>query len=832
VRDPSKLGTALSRALARLIVHRPARLAGGVIALVLACAWIIQSRQNFDTEVLNLLPKQFDSLKGLKVLNSEFNQARELTFALRGEPEAVSDFSEHFITNLLREKWVLRALTAPPLESADEIDRLGSLLPTLLLNLEAPAFAEAIKLLEPEAMEQRLHRLRMEIEAGSAKAEMQLSTDPLGLLGAALKPIAGKHGLDQFSLTSPAGTMRLIPVVTNQPSLSQADCKALMNDVETFIRSVRESYDAPAPEVLVTGRSAYVAQISSGMRHDVTVTSTVSIVMVAGLFYLGFRRFLPLLGIIATLGLSCFLAFSFGSLAFENLNMIAIAFCSILVGLGDDFSLLLYTRYLQARTASEAHEQAIATSILEVGPGILYVCAATGIGFLALLLSGSAGFAQLGTLIAIGIVLCGMLMLSVFFLFIRPQFPNDRPDPFGNFVAAYVKRVVRAPWRFAGPMIGLFIAVVAVSLLPLRTLKFDTSPRSLEPKNSAAAIALKAITEGMAGAAQPVVVMVDATTPEQSYDRWSKLNSHFEALVEDGVLAGYSTPLGFIISPARVRANQATLSQLDLTGAQQAFEKILVQEGFEPSAFVRSLELFPKLEAAAFSTTTPNLKQILPPNSSWWFLIDRYLSILSPTAVAYLKPSGPLETSEAQDDFEQKLRASGVPMLVTGWSYAMVSLVPWAKHELILFSSIVGMLILILLGIAYRQWKPWIIHTGSLAFAIAGTIATLKVAGVQINMLNALAFPLILGVGVDYGLHVLFAARERSRRDESLLGVIKPLVICGLTTITGFGSLMLARNPALSGLGTVCALGVAWCLASSLLFVLPLAVASNRQREL
>jgi predicted RND superfamily exporter protein len=193
-----------------------------------------------------------------------------------------------------------------------------------------------------------------------------------------------------------------------------------------------------------------------------------------------------------------------------------------------------------------------------------------------------------------------------------------------------------------------------------------------------------------------------------------------------------------------------------------------------------------------------------------------------------LKPTQPLDTAEAQAAMEEKLKASGVPMRVTGWSYAMISLVPWAKRELVVFSSSVGALILLLLGIAYRQWNAWLIHAASLLVALGGTVATLKVAGLQINMLNALAFPLILGVGVDYGLHVLFAARDKQSQAENLLGVLKPLVICGLTTITGFGSLMLARNPALSGLGTVCALGVGWCLASSLLFVLPLAVLGNR----
>jgi predicted RND superfamily exporter protein len=39
--------------------------------------------------------------------------------------------------------------------------------------------------------------------------------------------------------------------------------------------------------------------------------------------------------------------------------------------------------------------------------------------------------------------------------------------------------------------------------------------------------------------------------------------------------------------------------------------------------------------------------------------------------------------------------------------------------------------------------------------------------------------------------------------------------------MTGFGSLVFARNPALSGLGLVCAVGVFWCLATSLLFLIP-----------
>jgi predicted exporter len=305
------LSIALSRKLARVIVRRPLWVVAALLAALLGCVWLMHSRQNFDTEVLNLLPQQFESVQGLKVLNSEFTQARELTFALRGDPEAVADFSDHFIEGLKSEPWALRVLAGPPMETPEEIDALSGVLPALLLNLDPPAFGDALKVLQPDAMAQRLHRLRTEIEAGSVKAEIQLNSDPLGLLGAALKPIASTQGLDDFSLTSHDGRLRVIPAVTNQPTLSQADCKALMEQVDDFTKRILESWTGGAgPEILVTGRTAYVAQISASMRHDVGVTSTVSILMVAGLFYLGFRRLLPLLGIIVTLGLSCFFAFA------------------------------------------------------------------------------------------------------------------------------------------------------------------------------------------------------------------------------------------------------------------------------------------------------------------------------------------------------------------------------------------------------------------------------------------------------------------------------------------------------------------------------------------
>lgn len=162
----------------------------------------------------------------------------------------------------------------------------------------------------------------------------------------------------------------------------------------------------------------------------------------------------------------------------------------------------------------------------------------------------------------------------------------------------------------------------------------------------------------------------------------------------------------------------------------------------------------------------------------------------------------------------------------------MVGIVPWAQRELFVFSSAVGVLIVGCLALAYRRWQPLLVHIASLVFALGACVALLKLTGTKLNMLNALALPLVLGVGVDYGMHLLLALKEGARARESLITVLKPVVISGLTTIAGFGALVFAQNPALKGLGTVCGLGVGSCLVASVFFAVPvMALLDSRERK-
>src|SRR5262249_22231168 len=305
--------------------------------------------------------------------------------------------------------------------TADGIRDLQSIAVPLLLNLEPSAFEQAMSILQPDEIRDRLHRLHQQIEAGSPPPPVELSFDPLRLIAAALKPFAQSTVIEQEQpLPSPDRTMRIFLVVTNQTSISAFECQHLMRRVNAFRKTAAEGWDPESHsglQILVTGRSAFVSEISLSMRYDVVATLLGSVVLVGTIFFAGFRRWLPLVGMAFCLLLSCLVALTAGQLVFGRLSMISVGFCAILVGLGVDFAILTIGRYHQARIDGEPHQQAIATSIAKLGRAVFFGALTTAVGFLALVLSGAMSFSELGMLIAIGIFVAGLFMCSILFLF-------------------------------------------------------------------------------------------------------------------------------------------------------------------------------------------------------------------------------------------------------------------------------------------------------------------------------------------------------------------------------------------------------------------------------
>ena len=166
-------------------------------------------------------------------------------------------------------------------------------------------------------------------------------------------------------------------------------------------------------------------------------------------------------------------------------------------------------------------------------------------------------------------------------------------------------------------------------------------------------------------------------------------------------------------------------------------------------------------------------------------------------------------------------------MTLSGWSYALADLLPWSHRQLLIISALMAIFDVSLLAILYRNLRLWVIQVITLAFAIGAMIASMKLLRIDLNLLNVLSFRLVLAIGVDYGIYVVLVWQKTHEIEHDVAGVVKPVLLAGLTAVSGFGSLVLARNPSLSSLGSACAIGIFWSLVATIFFALPAMAATE-----
>jgi uncharacterized protein len=818
--------------IARTITQRPALVWSGLAVLTVACITILVTSLELDSEIFNVLPGKFSSVQGLKIYDRDFEQTRELTFALQcdaNDVDKLEEFAPVFTQRLRQQPWCVRVLSGSPMSTPDGIRDLQSIAVPLLLNLEPNAFRETISVLQPEKIRDRLHRLREQIEAGSPRPEFELSFDPLGLIAPALKPFAESTIIEQEQpLTAPDRTMRVFLVVTNQQSISTFECQRLMREVNKFRAIAAEGWNGGPLQVLVTGRSAFASEISLSMRYDVVATLLGSVLLVGTIFFVGFRRWLPLMGMALCLLLSCLVALTLGQLLFGRLSMISVGFCAILVGLGVDFAILTIGRYHQARSDGEPHRQAIATSIAKLGRAVFFGALTTAVGFLALVLSGSMAFSELGVLIAIGIFVAGLFMCSILFLFVRERQTAIPHDWLFESVRRYVRWIVRKPLPMLIFSTVLLLVLTAIGFSPNPPLHFETNTRSLQPRNIRASQALEAIMHEMPVRWEPVLAIVRAANPQELHDYWQKIVAHWRELQATGKIKGFSTPAALCLSPDWMEANRRQLSAINFPAARETLDQTLDAEGFSRDSFAPAFTLLDDLQRLTDpNVPVPNWRDQLPKSSSWWFLVDRYFGNDPTLTTGFVTTNQPISAHAQSKDLERDLPVAGVPMILSGWSYALADLLPWSHHQLLIISALMAIFDVSLLALLYRDFRLWMIQVITLAFGIGAMIASMKLLHINLNLLNVLSFRLVLAIGVDYGIYVVLVWQKTREIEHDVAGVLKPVLLAGLTAVSGFGSLALARNPALTSLGIACAIGIFWSLIATIFFTLPAMAATK-----
>ena len=91
--------------------------------------------------------------------------------------------------------------------------------------------------------------------------------------------------------------------------------------------------------------------------------------------------------------------------------------------------------------------------------------------------------------------------------------------------------------------------------------------------------------------------------------------------------------------------------------------------------------------------------------------------------------------------------------------------------------------------------------------------------GIPFNPANIMTLPLVIGIGVTNGIHILNRFAEEQNPGILAKSTGKAVLVSGLNTIAGFGSLILAKHQGISSLGFVMSVGVATCMVAGLTFL-------------
>jgi uncharacterized protein len=594
-------------------------------------------------------------------------------------------------------------------------------------------------------------------------------------------------------------------------------------------------------------------------RHDMTRATLCSLLGVSLLFVVGFGHWrLPMLAVGSLL---IALAWSFGYIALSvgHLNILSISFGAILIGLGIDFGIHLLARFTEARQTCPTLEDAIAATVAEAGPGVTTGAMTTSLAFGAAAMTHFTGIAELGVIAGGGVILCLVASLVALPALLmlgergRPLQEAPRPLPIAG--------ALRPATRHAGFALAMTLLTTLVLAAGLPRLSFDHNLLNLQPEDLDSVVWERRL---LAQGDQSVWFAVSmAESPEEILRRKEELAtlptvSRIEEVasliaaptsrqvdliqqIRDRLrdLPGSPPPIPLRDPRETALSMQRTLEfvsqQLaevpELSRVRQTLRRLREAVAKVPPAVCGArLQQFESAWAqdiwqrlswlADASHSTPPTLDDLP--AAWR---ERFVSRQGQHLLRIFG-HGDIWNMDRLERFVQEIER--VDPQVTGHPVQTYYASRQMQQSYIHAAVYATLAVLIVLMLDFRSFRTSLFAMVPLSLGILQLLGLLGLLGIPLNAANMIVLPLIIGIGLDDGVHVVHDFRRQGKQYALGNATAAAIVLTSATTMLGFGSLMMAHHQGLRSLGQVLTIGVFCCMISSLV-TLPALLAIYRR---
>lgn len=634
-------------------------------------------------------------------------------------------------------------------------------------------------------------------------------------LGPALNPIVTQRLMDMGPVTD-----RIAAMSESAPLFGAADgrgrillkptgsahdqvfAEQLMSDVEAILDEELARHTAVELE-WVGGAYRHSVEDRAGIESDLFWTTFTSLALVLGAIALGFRSWRATLLVMAPLIAANVITLSLASLVFGSLNTYTSFGTAILLGLGIDFAIHLAGRTRELRANGLGLEDAIVRAWDRVGPACTTAAITSAAAFVALSAASFRGFSQLGLLLAFGLMIClGAMLVGLPVL--MPWLDRDSTAPLG--LPRRTRGPSRSTYRFApiGLMLVVIVTcVVGAARLPKLSWEFDLSVLRR------GGLAYEELDETQRRLAHDSYAPVIINVPSRA------ALAREQARVQEQIEAGRTRYIGRAVS----LENLLPSDQADRLSALSELQQLLDDPSMRYVPPPLAQKLLPlrdvQLELLTYDSLPEPVVELVGARDD-----GRYRMLVFPQGNMWDIREASAFADEVEALFPNRDKA--------GEYLATASLYRVLMRDMPLVAGLALLMVAALTAIDMRKPAAVFAVIGTLLAGLVWAGAAIELMGVKLSMINVVGLPILLGLGIDIGIHLFHRLTEEGpgglRRALTTTGVAASLST--LTTVLSFVSLTLAGNRGVQSLGILVVIGLSTIFVVSAL-LLPLAWATG-----
>ena len=585
----------------------------------------------------------------------------------------------------------------------------------------------------------------------------------------------------------------------------------------------------------------------------------VSIVLVTGL---GSLRLV--LATLAPLVAGLIWTACFAALAVGHLNMISVAFAVLFIGLSVDYAIHLCLRYRELLLEGISSREAVIASARDVGPSLILCALTTSIGFYSFMPTDFSGVAELGLIAGTGMFIglfSNLTILPAVITLLPLSASSNRPYYLKFADTSFFIKLVAIPYKHGRLLriTAILLALGAFWYIP--KIRFDSNPINLRDPHAESIVAFKKLLEDPNSSPWSLESM--ASTKDQAVKRAEKFQNmamvRHALTLESFIPKGQEDKLDIIydlamimdpVISARIECPKDIDPARELESLE-SFEKRLQDtiqnnssykedgtsrrlledlhdfvektKSLPPGRRARKLADLRQAILASFPARVRDLRLALsaervserdiPPD-----LRSEWVGISGTRRINVVPEKNPSNDEEIRQWIQA---ARTVDPDITGYA---VLIMEGGKVVLNAFkeafaASLAAIALLLFLLMPYRRDSVVVFLSLILAGLLTGGLMALT--GIDLNFANIIALPLILGIGVDNGIHIVHRFRKALEKPVTILetSTARAIVFSTLTTICSFGNLAVSPHVGMASMGKLLTMGISMALLTAILII-------------